>query len=185
MEEFYRVPFTSGEALVVLATLKAVARLTDAARGGVDTDLEPGILPSALERFTEEVPEYLAGQADRLAGAVERSFREALAAGNGMAGGSDEEERTAPPFPIGRSRRLLEDAFDRRVPVEIEYFVRSRNEWTTRRVDITDVYDDKGAWLLAGRCGMRDDYRQFRLDHIRAVRVLDGDDGVPDPFDEE
>ena len=42
-----------------------------------------------------------------------------------------------------------------------------------------DVYEDydgssgSDAWYLQAHCHMRDDARLFRLDHIRAVRVLD------------
>jgi predicted DNA-binding transcriptional regulator YafY len=88
---------------------------------------------------------------------------------------------------VGRTRRLLEDANDPRLPVEIEYFVASRNEWTARRVEIADVYAQNDTWYVSGHCGLRGDFRQFRLDHIRAVRVLDGEDdeGMPDPFAEE
>ena len=90
----------------------------------------------------------------------------------------------APPFPIRRNRRLLEDAYEERQPVEIEYYVAGRKEWTHRRVDISSVHAQNGTWYLSGQCGLRNDHRQFRLDHIRSVRVLDDANNMPDPFTE-
>lgn len=186
MDEFYRIPLTSGEALATLATLKALSKSTDAS--GIDIDLEPGILASAVERIEAELPEYVVEQAERL------SLSLAASLGSGNSGAFGEEifnETTEPPFPIGRTRRLLQDAFDRDRQVEIEYFVRSRKEWTTRHVDIMGVHEDDGVWHLRGHCRLRGDCRQFRLDHIRAVRVLDtgeeNDTGhdAPDPFRDE
>jgi predicted DNA-binding transcriptional regulator YafY len=68
--------------------------------------------------------------------------------------------------------------------VEIEYYVASRREWTTRDVAISDVYKKNEEWYLSGQCGLRQEYRHFKLDHIRAVRLLNGEDDVPDPFAE-
>jgi predicted DNA-binding transcriptional regulator YafY len=62
--------------------------------------------------------------------------------------------------------------------------VAGRKEWTHRRVDIGNVYEQNGTWYLSGQCGLRNDHRQFRLDHIRAVRVLDEENDLADPFGE-
>ena len=190
MDEFYRVPLSSGEALATLATLKAVAALAGADSGGADTLLEPGILESAIARLEAELPEYAHGEAEKRAGTLAAALAERF--GGMMEAGENDGE---PPFPVGRTRRALDAAWRRGMPVEIEYFVRSRGEWTTRRVDIVNLYeDDKGAWILAGQCGTRNDFRNFRLEFIRRVRVLEDtvnetDDGetdegddLPDPF---
>jgi predicted DNA-binding transcriptional regulator YafY len=180
MDEYYRVPLTSAEALAAIAALRAVHALQEA--GGLETEIEPGILRSAADRMAGEVPDFLSDQAEALAG----SLAYALRAGP-RAGGSGEEHDgpgDAPPFPTRRTRRLLEDAFEHDAPVEIEYFVQSRDDWTTRRVLISDVYEREGAWYLSGHCELRGDFRQFRLDHIRSVRLLDEDAEVRDPFNE-
>jgi predicted DNA-binding transcriptional regulator YafY len=175
MDEFYRVPLTSSEALATLALLRALERLAP------DTDVEPGIWKSAAERVADEVPEFVAAQAEALA----RSLADSLRAGQAAEpNGEDGDERTDPPFPTRRTRRLLEDAFERGVLVEIEYYVASRKQWTTRRVEISDVFARDGTAYLSGHCEMRGDFRQFRLDHVRAVRVLD-DLAAGDPFTEE
>ena len=180
MDEFYRVPLSSSEALATLAVLRALDALL--ASGALsDTVIAPGILTSAAERIAAETPDFLSDQAHALSGSLAAALMTELRGGEA----TDDEERTEPPFPIRRTRRLLEDADERDRPVEIEYFVQSRNEWTTRRVEISDVSRRDDTWFLSGHCGLRGDYRRFRLDHIRSVRVLDEDEGVPDPFADE
>lgn len=184
MDEFYRVPLSSAEALATLAVLRALHGLAGEGGGGaagiLDTDIAPDVLESAAERIAAEVPEFVAAQADRLAG----TLAHALVVNAAEITENTGDQRTEPPFPIGRTRRLLEDAFERRAPVEIEYYVQSRREWTARRVEITDVHERGGSWYLSGQCGMRGDFRRFRLENIRAIRVLDAEDedGETNPF---
>ncbi len=177
--EFYHVRFSSGEALATLAVLRALDQVTTSGPL-TETDIEPGILASAAQRLGNELPDFVVGRAERLAAALARTLREA-AAGSPE---DDAEIRDAPPFPIRRNRRLLEDAYEERQPVEIEYYVSGRKEWTHRRVDISSVHAQNGTWYLSGQCGLRNDHRQFRLDHIRSVHVLDDGDDAPDPFAE-
>ncbi len=177
MDEYYRAPLTSAEALAAMAVLRAVDALIEA--GAVETGIEPGILRSAADRVAGEVPEFVADQARALAGPVAHGL---LASAGGA---PDDGGRDEPPFPTRRTRRLLEGAFEEDTPVEIEYFVQSRGEWTTRRLLISDVYEREGAWYVSGHCELRGDFRQFRLDHIRSVRVLEEDAPAGDPFREE
>lgn len=179
VDEFYRVPFSSAEALATIASLRALDALV--ATGAVETEIEPGILASAAARIAAEVPEFLFDQANILSASLSRALLTGLRAE--VLGARDEEARGDPPFPVRRTRRLLEDAFERAVPVEIEYFVQSRREWTTRHIEISDIFERDDSWYVAGHCELRGDFRQFRLDHIRSVRVLD-EDAVPDPFAE-
>ncbi|MBC8103731.1 MAG: WYL domain-containing protein [Cytophagales bacterium] len=144
------------------------------------SEIDPGILESAADRIAAELPEFMTPQADRLAAALAAALIEA-----GLGNSPErfpEPDRAEPPFPIARNRRLLEAAFEQGKPVEIEYYVASRSEWTTRHVAISDVYEKKEEWYLSGQCGLRQEYRHFRLDHIRAVLVLDDEDHLPDPF---
>lgn len=186
----YRVPLTTGEALATFASLRALHRLL--AGHGIIADLDPGILENAAAQIAGELPEFAVDHGERLASSLAAALAEALMAEGEAKSGTLElekaaEEESQPPFPIGRTRRLLEDAFERGRAAEIEYFVASRNEWTTRRVEISDVYEAEGTWYLSGYCRLRDDFRHFRLDHVRTVRVLDDEDaeGAPDPFKEE
>jgi len=188
-DEFYRIPLTSGEALGVLAALRALKEFLTENDSTIVSEIDPGILDSAAERVASELPEFTQDRAERLANGLLQALRNAGSLADVFgdtlnAGGSDTGE---PPFPIGRTRRLLEDALEQNQPAEIEYFVTSRNEWTTRCVDVVEVRAIDGTWYLSGQCRLRNDYRQFRLDHIRAVRILD-DEGRgrgPDLFDDE
>ncbi|GEM_PF-2775324 len=168
-DAFYRVPLTSAEVLATLAGLRALARLgaEDPALLG---DLEVSVLESAVERVEAEVPDFVAGRAVALAAALASELAPPNLPGEV---GDSEDGHGDPPFPVGRTRRLLEAAWGGERPVEIEYFVARRNEWTRRRVEIDRVYRDDGVWYVAGHCGLRDDYRNFRLDHVRSVRILD------------
>ena len=177
---FYRIPLSSGEALATLAVLRALDQVTTS-NSLAGTDIEPGILAAAAQRLSEELPDFTVGRAERLAAALVRTLRETVAV---SADEDAAEIRDAPPFPIRRNRRLLEDAYEERQPVEIEYYVSGRKEWTHRRVDISSVHAQNGTWYLSGQCGLRSDHRQFRLDHIRFVRVLDDANDTPDPFTE-
>jgi predicted DNA-binding transcriptional regulator YafY len=177
---FYRVSLSSGEALATLAALRTLNALLDSDQ--IVSDIDPAILESAADRIAEELPEFMAPQADRLAAAVARTLVET------RIGSSDLKEEfyddAEPPFPTARNRRLLEDAFEQGKKAEIEYYVASRHEWTTRDVSISDVYKKNDEWYLSGQCGLRQEYRHFKLDHIRAVRVLDDEDtAAPDPFE--
>jgi predicted DNA-binding transcriptional regulator YafY len=177
---FYRVSLSSGEALATLAALRTLqALLSD-----MDSvaDIDPGILESAADRIADELPEFMAPQADRLAASLALTLLETKI---GVSALSEEQyNKTEPPFPLARNRRLLEDAFEQGKSVEIEYYVASRREWTTRDVAISDVYQKNDEWYLSGQCGLRHEYRHFKLDHIRAVRILHEEDEVPDPFSE-
>ncbi|MES2463180.1 MAG: WYL domain-containing protein [Armatimonadota bacterium] len=178
-DEFYRVSLSSGEALATLAALRALHALLDSDE--TTWDIDPGILESAADRIAADLPEFMAPQADRLAAAVAQALVENKL---GFGGGNEEQsDRTEPPFPIARNRRLLTDAFEQGKDVEIEYYVASRREWTTRDVAISDVYKKNEEWYLSGQCGLRQEYRHFKLDHVRAVRVLNEEDEVPDPFE--
>lgn len=177
---FYRVSLSSGEALATVAALRALHALLQ--NEEMVADIDPDILESAADRISEELPEFMAPQADRLAAALALTLIETKIGSRNY----DEEPygKTEPPFPIARHRRLLEDALEQGRNVEIEYYVASRREWTTRDVTISDVYEKNEEWYLSGQCGLRHEYRHFRLDHIRAVRTLNHEEDVPDPFAE-
>lgn len=57
--------------------------------------------------------------------------------------------------------------------IEIEYYSFSRDSWGIRRVDPWRVQAIDGKWYLEGHCHAAEDARVFRLDRIRALRILD------------
>ncbi len=184
MDEFYRAPLSSAEAVATLAGLRALQTLC-AGLGealSVAGEFDIGVLETAASRIEGELPEFMTAQASRLAQTLAQEIR--VSAGTNRAE-SEYDPDAVPPFPTGRTRRLLEDAWERDAPVEIEYFVASRGEWTNRRVEISDITDSGNGSLLSGQCGLRHEYRHFRLDHIRAVRVLDNADNEADPFSDD
>ncbi|MBC8140114.1 MAG: WYL domain-containing protein [Armatimonadetes bacterium] len=181
MDDYYRVPLSTAEATVTVAVLRAVCALLQ--EPGVSSDIAPETLESAAARIEAEIPDFLAVSAEKL----RPLLTEALAQANFVAGDSDTEGTSPLPLRIGRTRRLLGQAERSTGIAEIEYFVTSRNEWTTRRVQISDVYENEGGWYLEGECMLRRDHRMFKLEHIRAVRIVQDDDGEEelDPFDGE
>jgi proteasome accessory factor C len=63
--------------------------------------------------------------------------------------------------------------------VRIDYYSYGRDERTTRTVDPHAVYAQGGAWYLRGYCHRALDLRQFRVERVVDVQVLD------EPFDRE
>jgi proteasome accessory factor C len=63
--------------------------------------------------------------------------------------------------------------------VRIDYYSYGRDERTTRTVDPHAVYAQGGAWYLRGYCHRARDLRQFRVERVVDVQVLD------ETFDQE
>lgn len=57
--------------------------------------------------------------------------------------------------------------------VRIDYYSYGRDERTTRTVDPHAVYAQGGAWYLRGYCHRARDLRQFRVERVVDVQVLD------------
>ncbi len=183
MDDFYRVPLSTGEATAAIAALRVVCALLQ--RDGVVSDLAPEVLESAAARIEAEIPDFLGSSAEKL----RTLLTEILADANFDRADDDESMRqTMPPFGVGRTRRILEQARRSTGIAEIEYYVASRNQWSTRSVEISDVYESENGWYLEGECQLRRDHRMFRLENIRSARVVPGKvsaDDLPDPFNEE
>jgi predicted DNA-binding transcriptional regulator YafY len=174
--EFYQIPLTTEEARAALAVLRALRTTLTEADDATFTDFDSGILTSAAERIANELPEFVIPRAERLAHELTAWLATRPEPEPAPFGRHGDEK---PPFPIERNRRKLERALDRGLPAEIEYYVRSREEWTVRRVDIEDVFEDEDTWYLEGYCRLRRDHRLFRMDNIRAVRIP-GEDAPDD-----
>lgn len=57
--------------------------------------------------------------------------------------------------------------------IEIQYFAASKNEWTTRQVEPVNLWHYSLGWHLIGFCKLRSEYRDFRLDRIKSIKVTD------------
>ena len=68
---------------------------------------------------------------------------------------------------------MLEEALQRQVAVDIEYYTESRGEMTRRRVDPYRLEQRSGTTYLVGYCHWRQAERVFRLDHIRSAELTD------------
>ncbi len=179
MDDFYRVPLSTAEAVATVAVLRVVCALLQ--EPVVASDVSPELSESAASRITAEIPDFMSPAAEKL----RPLLAEALAQANLSRMDSDTESTLQAPLRIGRTRWLLEQAERATGIAEIEYFVASRNEWTTRRVQIDDVYQSENGWYLEGESLLRRDHRLFKLENIRAVRVVNSDSKEDlDPFDE-
>ena len=165
IDEFYRVPLTSGEAIAVLAFLRALEKPLSTLPQSV---LDPAILQSAAERLAAQLPEFAADNAAHLAKTLRQTLSSAL---NDM--GKEGVQASETGLSIREKVTALELAMESGSPVEIRYYVASRDEWTRRLVDIDDVYEDEGKWYCEGYCRLRRDHRVFRVDNIGSVRLRD------------
>ncbi len=69
---------------------------------------------------------------------------------------------------------------DERRQVEIDYYSFGRDQWSQRTVDPYAVFSSAGQWYLSAWCHSVDDERLFRLDRVRAARLLDTTFPPPD-----
>jgi proteasome accessory factor C len=74
---------------------------------------------------------------------------------------------------VGRLRKELTDAAERRHAVRIDYYVPARDESTERTVEPLRVLTAEGHAYLDAWCRLAEDQRLFRLDRIGRAEVLD------------
>jgi|SRR5690625_227353 len=67
---------------------------------------------------------------------------------------------------------LYQAVIERRI-VSIKYYSNSRAEVSSREVEPLSLLNHQGRWYLVAWCRLRSDYRDFRLDRIREMTVLD------------
>ncbi len=56
--------------------------------------------------------------------------------------------------------------------VKIKYLSISKNELTKREIEPQALYHSNENWILIAWCNLRNDYREFRLDKIETLEVL-------------
>ena len=74
--------------------------------------------------------------------------------------------------PDAEVLRLVTEATEAGLQVEIDYYSHARDERTTRTVDPWQTWFDGGHWYLTGWCHLAEGERTFRLDRIVGVRAL-------------
>lgn len=57
--------------------------------------------------------------------------------------------------------------------LSIDYFALHSQEQTTRKVEPVGIFFSMGNWHLIGYCRLRNDYRDFRVDRIKKLRITD------------
>jgi len=57
--------------------------------------------------------------------------------------------------------------------IKINYHSINKNEITNRIVEPQALYHTSGNWVMTAWCRMREDFREFRLDKIRKLRLLE------------
>jgi len=157
--EFYQIPLTTGEAVAILALLKAVSQ-----RKIEHDELDPGIFKSALTRIEEELPDFLQIPVDKLTeGLIPLLFPPVL---------SKAIDNNQPPFATAPRIKILEEALESESDIDMEYYVASRKQWSQRRVTVQDVYEEDDRWYLEGYCHLREEDRIFRVDNIRHLEIV-------------
>jgi predicted DNA-binding transcriptional regulator YafY len=81
---------------------------------------------------------------------------------------------------------VLQDAMRRQVTVSCRYFTMSRATASNRVIEPWGLLFQLSHWYLVGRARDRDEPRLFRVDRMRDVKALTGQDAtftVPDDFD--
>ncbi len=79
--------------------------------------------------------------------------------------------------------RLLKEAMQRNLGVEIEYYTASRDEVSTRVIEPFGLIDHKGFWYAVAHDRLREREVPFRVDRIRSATILEDDEyEVPDGF---
>lgn len=117
---------------------------------------------------------------DKLRGLMGGTDRKALEAfDRGITG-------TPPPDLVTETIGFLKEAMARNVCVGIEYYTASRDKVTPRTIEPFGLIDHRGNWYVVARDRLRGRELPFRVDRIRAARLLTGTEyEVPDDFTTE
>lgn len=79
----------------------------------------------------------------------------------------------------------LNDALERSVQIDIEYFSAGRGELTDRRVEPWGLIAAGGRWYLVGLDHLSGEERMFRVERIKSVAITDAAAERPEDFDPE
>lgn len=68
---------------------------------------------------------------------------------------------------------MLRQAIKQQKLIDVTYQSYTRNEKTRRRVEPYELIYGADTWYMRGHCLLRDDTREFRLDRIDELHLLD------------
>lgn len=121
-------------------------------------------------------------QADSLRRAVEKLGRALGSHGDGQDAAAIKVSLEGGPV---RHMEVLQQALAEGRRVEIDYVSSAGPDPTTRTVEPWGLIAAKGRWYLVGMDLLREDERMFRVDRMKASRVIDEPSAPPADFDPE
>jgi len=74
---------------------------------------------------------------------------------------------------IGRRLRLLQQALDEHVAVDIAYYTQRRRAWSERRVRPYGLLEHLGHYYLVGKDSVRNRELSFRVDRMKTIELTD------------
>ena len=69
--------------------------------------------------------------------------------------------------------RQIQQAIAQRRVVRLQYFSPSSGQFTERTIEPTEAICEDNAWRIKAYCQLRQDYREFRLDRMSKLRLID------------
>jgi proteasome accessory factor B len=122
---------------------------------------------------------------------LESALRKLAVGGKGLPPrAANTEELSAVGEAVDQQKALgkLDEAWERRKSIDIDYWRAGTGEVVPRRVDVYGWALRRGEWIFVGRCHLRDAVRIFYLSRCRSlrmngVRAQDPDYAIPDGFD--
>lgn len=152
LAEGYRLPpvmFTPDEAIAFLTAEKLVEKLTDTANGISYKSAMykiKAVLRSTDKELLEQIDEHI------------------------IVLQSKSSPSETPD--LNQLQTILKSIAEKQV-LDIEYFTNYRQEHTNRQIEPVGVFYLYNYWHLIAFCRMRNDYRDFRLDRIRKLRLTE------------
>ena len=86
---------------------------------------------------------------------------------------SDSERAFNPSYPTRETIKVLNNAIEKGICVEVEYYSNSRGEFTKRKIEPETIERRSGRVYLNAFCHLRNEERVFRIDRIKNIRECD------------
>ena len=82
--------------------------------------------------------------------------------------------KAMPTNPTDIHLKLVQRAIAQQRVVQMQYFSPGSGEFTERTIEPTEAIYEDNAWRIKAYCQLRQDYREFRLDRMSKLRLIDG-----------
>jgi predicted DNA-binding transcriptional regulator YafY len=83
---------------------------------------------------------------------------------------------------IKETFQIIFKALKERKRILINYHSLSSDEHNERKVDPYHIFNFEGVWYLVGYCNLRQSLRDFALDRIESIKLLNENYSIPDDF---